>query len=103
MSSGVILKGRAVDLRKAPSKSQNCSELQVESCNLNDGNRRQSKGEISGGLGSDARVQTAGPPVQQKCHWSGLDSGDLFPMGPREMRVLDLVLQQSSWWVLSTV
>lgn len=97
MSSGVILKARAVDLRKAPSKSQNCSKLQVKSCNLNDGNRRQSKGEISGDWVL-MRGYRELAPVQQKCHWFKWDSGDLFPDGAeRDERVLVLVLQQSSW------
>lgn len=81
MSSGVILKARAVDLRKTPSKSQNCSELQVESCNLNDGNRRQAKSEIS-----EDWVLMRGyrelAPVQQKCQWGSFSDGAERDEGP---------------------
>lgn len=94
ISSGVMLKAGAVVFREAPSKVQNCSELQVESCNLNDGNRRQSNSEISGGLGSDARYNKKVPlPAQQSVTGFGWNSGDLFQWTPRLMRVLILVSQ----------
>lgn len=79
MSSGVILKAGAVEIRRAPSKCQVCSELQVESCNLNDGNRRQSK---AGFPGAWVRMRGTGMG-HSAASLLRLSCGDLSEGGPR--------------------